>query len=402
MSVSDGTGRIFTSFLGIFGCIILAVLVPLVPLGLAPGMAVLSVLCAAAFLWHRRFLPLPDRGLLLALGLFLAWTGLSLFWSVGGGKASTGFFSFLYLWLPALVFLSLMALVPADTARRVARWLLLAAALGAALFAVELLADQPIQHWAAGPDKEVLDYERDLNRAALLQALLAGPVALLLWRLGRRVVAGLALFLPLLMAVDSTSQSSVAALVGLIILLAVAVLSWRVAAGLVAAGVVAGTVLCGPVAHWMMAAGLSRAAWMPDSFRHRIMTWDFVADHLGDHPWIGWGLESSRAIPGGQGVFPDTGPLGWPVLPVHPHNLFLQVRLELGWVGAVLAALLLLAILRRLTRLDPGIRPMAIALLGACIFTQCFAYGAWQGWLICGMLFGGALVALAGRVKAPS
>ncbi len=402
MSVSDGTGRIFTSFLGIFGCIILAVLVPLVPLGLAPGMAVLSVLCAAAFLWHRRFLPLPDRGLLLALGLFLAWTGLSLFWSVGGGKASTGFFSFLYLWLPALVFLSLMALVPADTAPRVARWLLLAAALGAALFAVELLADQPIQHWAAGPDKEVLDYERDLNRAALLQALLAGPVALLLWRLGRRVVAGLALFLPLLMAVDSTSQSSVAALVGLIILLAVAVLSWRVAAGLVAAGIVAGTVLCGPVAHWMMAAGLSRAAWMPDSFRHRIMTWDFVADHLGDHPWIGWGLESSRAIPGGQGVFPDTGPLGWPVLPVHPHNLFLQVRLELGWVGAVLAALLLLAILRRLTRLDPGIRPMAIALLGACIFTQCFAYGAWQGWLICGMLFGGALVALAGRVKAPS
>lgn len=402
MSVSHGTGRIFISFLIVFGVIILAVLMPLIPLGAAPGMAVLSVLCIAAFLWHRRFLPLPDRALLVALGLFLAWAGLSLGWSAGGGKAATGFFSFLYLWLPALLLLSLLAELSSQTARRVARWLLPAAGVGAALFAVELLADQPIQHWAAGPDKELLDYERDLNRAALLLALLAGPVSLLLWRLGRRVLAGLALFLPLLMAADSSSQSSVAALAGLIILLAVAALSWRVATGLVAAGIVAGFTLCGPVAQWMMAAGLSDAAWMPASFRHRIMTWNFVAGHLGDHPWIGWGLEASRAIPGGQEVFPNTGPPGWPVLPIHPHNLFLQVRLELGWVGAALAALLLLSILRCLTRLDPGIRPMAIAMLGACIFTQCFAYGAWQGWLICGMLFGAALVTLAGRVRTLS
>lgn len=402
MSVFDGTGRVFTSLLAVFGAVILAVLMPLVPLGLAPGMAVLSVLCAAAFLWHRRFLPLPDRPLLLALGLFLAWTGISLVWTAGGGKAIKGFVSFLYLWLPALLLLTVLPVVSDGAARRVARWLLPAAALGVGLFAVELLAGQPIQHWAAGSDKELLDYERDLNRAALLLALLAGPVSLLLWRLGWRVLAGLALFLPLLMAVDSSSQSSVAALAGLIILLAVGVLSWRVAAGLVAAGIVAGFSLCGPVAQWMMAAGLSEAAWMPASFRHRIMTWNFVAGHLGDHPWIGWGLEASRAIPGGQAVFPDTGPPGWPVLPIHPHNLFLQVRLELGWVGAVLAALLLLAILRCLTRLDAGIRPMAIALLGACIFTQCFAYGAWQGWLICGMLFGGVLVALAARVRNPS
>lgn len=402
MAMADGAGRIFTSFLILFGTIILAVLVPLIPLGLAPGMATLSVLGAAAFLWQRRFLPVPDRTLLLALGLFLGWAGLSLGWTAGGGKATTGFFSFLYLWLPGLLLLSLLTELSSQTARLVARWLLPAAAVGAALFAVELLADQPIQHWAAGSDKELLDYERDLNRAALLLALLAGPVALLLWRLGRRVLAGLALFLPLLMAADSSSQSSVAALAGLIILLTVAILSWRVAAGMVAGGIVAGVTLCGPVAQWMMAAGLSDAAWMPASFRHRIMTWNFVAGHLGDHPWIGWGLEASRAIPGGQEVFPNTGPPGWPVLPIHPHNLFLQVRLELGWVGAALAALLLLAILRRITRLDPGVRPMAIALLGACIFTQCFAYGAWQGWLICGMLFGAVLVGLAGRVRTLS
>lgn len=402
MTVTDGFGRVFTSLFCILSILILAVLVPLVPLGLAPGVAVLSILCCAAMLWHRRRLPLPDRSLLLALGLFVTWAGLSLVWSAGGGKALTGVLSFLCLWLPAFFLLALLREMPPATARRIAPWLLAAAAVGAVLFAVELLAGQPIQHWAAAPDKEGLDFERDINRAALLLALMAGPVALLLWRLGWRVPAGAALALPLLMAVDSTSQSSVAALLGLLVLLAVAILSWRGAAVLVAAGILAGFAFCGPVAQWMQAAGLSRASWMPDSFRHRIMTWDFVAGHLGDHPWIGWGLEASRAIPGGKGVFPGTGVPGWPVLPIHPHNLFLQVRLELGWVGAALAALLLLLGLRRLTRLDAGIRPMAIALFGACIFTQCFAYGAWQGWLICGMLFAGCLVVLAERVKAPS
>ncbi|OYQ34780.1 hypothetical protein CHU95_09280 [Niveispirillum lacus] len=402
MAVSGGAGRAFTGIFGFFGMLILAVLVPLVPLGLAPGMAVLSVLCVAAFFWHRRFLPIPDRVLLLALGLFLGWAGFSLTWTIGGGKATTGFFSFLYLWLPSLLLLSLLTELSDIAARRLTGWLLPAAVLGATLFAVELLAGQPIQHWAAGPDKGLLDFERDLNRAALLLSLLAGPVALLLWRLGWRRVAGLALFVPLLMAADSSSQSAVAALAGVIILLSVAVLSWRLAAGLVAVGIVAGFTLCGPVAQWMMTAGLSDAAWMPDSFRHRIMTWHFVAGRLGDHPWIGWGLEASRAIPGGGEVFPNTGPPGWPVLPIHPHNLFLQVRLELGWVGAAAAGLLLLVILHRLTRLDAAIRPMAIAVLGGAIFTQCFAYGAWQGWLICGMLFCAALVALAGRITSPS
>lgn len=401
----DGFGPVFTSLFCFLGVVILAVLVPLIPLGMAPGMASLSVLCVAACLWRRRRLILPDRALLLALALFLAWTGASLTWTAGGGKAPVGFFSFLYLWLPALFLLVQLDALPEATARRIAPWLLGAALVGTILFAVELLGDQPLQRFAAPPEKSPVDYERDINRAALLLALLTGPVALLLWRLGRRVPASIALALPLLMALDSTSQSAVAALLGLLILLGVGVWSWRVAAGLVTGGVLAGFALCGPIAQAMLSAGLSTADWMPLSFRHRIMTWDFVAGHLGDHPWIGYGLEASRAVPGGDGYFPGTsspGWPGWPILPVHPHNLFLQVRLELGWVGAAVTAGLLLTILWRLTRLEAGIRPMAIALFGTAIFTQCFAYGAWQGWLICGMLFAGAILTLAGRIRAPS
>lgn len=397
----DGQDPAFTSIFIFFGTLILAVLAPLVPLALAPGVTALAVLLTGLSVWRRRY-PSPDRFIGLSLGLFLAWSGISLFWSVGGSKAVGAWTGFLYIWIPAFCLLSLLPTLTEEMARRVAGWLLPAMAMGAVLFAVELPFKQPIQHLFASADKEALDFERDINRAALLLALMAGPAALLIWRMGYRWDAVAAIAVPLLLVTGSTSQSALAALLGLLVLLGLARLSWRLVSCMLAVGIVAGLTLCGPIAAWMKQAGLADAGWMPYSFRHRIMTWDFVAGRLGDHPWLGYGLEGSRAVPGGDGVFFIPGVGGVPVLPVHPHNLFQQVRLELGWIGAALFGLLLLAILRRLTRLDPAIRPMALALFGSAILTQCFAYGAWQAWLICGMLFAGMLVALAGRITAPS
>lgn len=396
-----GRDPVFTFGFIFFGVVILAILAPLVPLGLAPAVAVAAIGLIAVAGMRRRW-PRPDWALTLMLVLFLAWAGISLNWTIGGSKAVNAWMGLLCIWLSGLCLPSLIVEISQTDARRAARWLSLAACVGLLLLTIELLFNQPIQHLAATADKHIEDYERDINRAALLTALMAGPVSLLHWRLGRRSWAALSLLLPLIVTTFSTSQSAVACLLGLLVLLGLGVLSWRTATALVAAGIVAGFTLCGPAAHWMKQAGLGQADWMPLSFRHRVLTWDFVAGHLGDHPWIGYGLEGSRAVPGGDGHFtlPMVGDV--PVLPVHPHNLFMQVRLELGWVGAVLASLLLLAILHRLTRLNAGIRPLAIALFGTTIFTQCFAYGAWQAWLIGGMLFASAMVALAGRITAPS
>jgi hypothetical protein len=56
--------------------------------------------------------------------------------------------------------------------------------------------------------------------------------------------------------------------------------------------------------------------------------------------------------------------------------MFVQVWLESGAVGAVLAALLLLAVLRSAARLgNPGVAVMTAALLVSAV-----SFGAWQSW----------------------
>lgn len=74
-----------------------------------------------------------------------------------------------------------------------------------------------------------------------------------------------------------------------------------------------------------------------NSASHRLLIWSFAGDRIAERPLLGWGLDTSRSIPGGKELFRP----GQEKLPLHPHNASLQLWLELGLPGAVLGALLL-------------------------------------------------------------
>ena len=38
---------------------------------------------------------------------------------------------------------------------------------------------------------------------------------------------------------------------------------------------------------------------LPNSFIHRLLIWDFTLNRIAERPLFGWGLDTSRAIPGG-------------------------------------------------------------------------------------------------------
>ncbi|MDC0033942.1 AIR synthase-related protein, partial [Alphaproteobacteria bacterium] len=80
------------------------------------------------------------------------------------------------------------------------------------------------------------------------------------------------------------------------------------------------------------------------STAHRLKIYEFSSRKISQRPLLGWGMDASRSIPGGdkrakiydcrQNGEITTINLGG-FVPLHPHNASLQVWLELGAVGAV-------------------------------------------------------------------
>ena len=44
-----------------------------------------------------------------------------------------------------------------------------------------------------------------------------------------------------------------------------------------------------------------------ESAGHRLLIWSFTGNRIAEHPVLGWGLDSSRAIPGGGIVIRPPG-----------------------------------------------------------------------------------------------
>jgi exopolysaccharide production protein ExoQ len=126
-------------------------------------------------------------------------------------------------------------------------------------------------------------------------------------------------------------------------------------------------------------AGLLHTAdWVKMSAGHRLLIWSFVGDRIAERPLRGWGLEASRAIPGGG----DPIRPGETWLPLHPHNAPLQIWLELGVSGAVLFSLLCGWIWCAVGEVEwPRLYvSAACGSLATAFVASTSTYGVWQEW----------------------
>lgn len=129
-----------------------------------------------------------------------------------------------------------------------------------------------------------------------------------------------------------------------------------------------------------LARGLGLHADVPASWAQRMDYWSHAVDFIAEHPLRGWGLDSSRAFS--------------PAIQLHPHNGSLQLWLELGAPGAILAALFWLFLSRRLSRGAPDLAAAAgAASATAYLVFAAVNFGVWQEWWL-------ALGALAAVVVA--
>jgi O-antigen ligase len=295
--------------------------------------------------------------------------------------------------------LALVAVVPviADPARLV-RCFLVGVVLGLAILAVEsatsgLLTRPFFVRGFVMPE---------LNQASDALAMLALPAAawLALWR---RPVLAVLLLLAAAAAiyglVGTAAQASFA------VALATAALCWRWrrpvarAAAVLAVLAVAAAPLTLP--RLAAVAPLMRgAAEVKSSASHRLLIWSFVGARIAEKPLLGWGLDSSRAIPGGQVLIRP----GQPWLPLHPHDAPLQLWLELGVPGAVLGALVAGWLWTGLAAAEwPHLFAAAAAGGLAAAMTELLAtYGLWEEWWLGTLWLAAFLVLVMARAAAPA
>jgi O-antigen ligase len=105
------------------------------------------------------------------------------------------------------------------------------------------------------------------------------------------------------------------------------------------------------------------------SWAARTRIWSFAAERVAERPLQGWGLDASRTF--GEAI------------PLHPHDAALQLWLELGVVGVLIACAFWLLLSRRVARLAevrPAAGQVAAASYAAYFTVGALSFGVWQEW----------------------
>jgi exopolysaccharide production protein ExoQ len=351
-------------------------------------------LCAAGLVLSTSGMRLT-RILLVAailLGGLLLWGTASALWSVNPVRSLVVAARLAGLFAVGLALVAAATLVAAP--RRLTFVFLIGMALGIGMVAIELAT-------AGGLSSLVSDrayWPTHLNQASISFALLVLPASALLVSLGQAILATL---LAAMTAETVFALAGTAAKAVLLAGLAVGLLLYRArpVVAAVALAVSVGAIIAAPLtfARLERLPGFGETA---DSFKisagHRLLIWSFAGDRIAERPVTGWGLDASRAIPGGDD--PIRPRETW--MPLHPHNAALQVWLELGAPGTALFALLAALVWGALARVEWP--PLFAAAAGASLtmaFVGCFAtYGIWQEWWLGTLSFSLFLVLVMARV----
>lgn len=334
------------------------------------GLTAGTVSGGAALPWR-----IVDRRLAAALAALAAWCLIASAWSFEPGSAASLALRIALLFAVLLYLAALAGLLAAAQRRRVALAFSLGFAVTLGLLAVELAFATPILDLLQGPAKTDYASLSRLNRGASALAILAWPLAALLWSAGRRLPALAAP--PVVLAVVAFSQSS-ATILGLAVALPAALLAARtrpLARAVMALAVIV-TLFASPfIAEVAQQAGLARSPSLQETAQYRLHVWHVVSTRIAERPVFGWGFDATPKLPTG-----DFEPFreGKKVIPSHPHNGALQILVETGLVGSLLVVMFLVLVARRIDLMPRAERACAVGMLVTILGVTATGYGITQ------------------------
>lgn len=378
----------------------------LAPLAIAWGALLpviwIAVICARTGVrpWRGRTRTIP-----FVLAALIGYGALTSFWSITPDRTVDVTVKLVPILFGGWILVGAAAHLDEDARRRTSSALLIGGGLALAIIAIEIATDGLIHNLLRGNGFEAAGNLAHLNRTA-------SQIAVLLWllwlALGRRfgfaaaalgVVAGAGV----LIALDP--DTPVVAVLAGVVFFFLAYLAPQVARWLLIAGVLM-VALAIPL-YPILLPGIDNTllAWGIDDFtlRHRFAIWEFTAGRAMEQLWLGWGLGSSRMIPGAGNIASQLSPAAQ-TLPLHPHNALLQVWLELGVPGIVFALVTVVTVLTKIRSFFAGRKELAVALtviFSATLIAE-LSYGIWQSWWLVFLWVVAALtIAIAGGPRQP-
>lgn len=317
-------------------------------------------------------------GLVALAGLGFAL--VSMVWSADP-LASWRFFGEMFVSLAAGAVLAFV--LPRVAPRSTLVWLAVSLAVAASFIVLDLTTGMSLHRVLELPGRtQAFVY----NRPAIILLLLAYPALFaLLIRRGLWNVAAFAFALVVAAGV-LTADSGAAVLGGLVALLVFVLalltrgaMRWLAIAGFLL--VLASAPFLGGLADRVIPAKAHQALQSAHS-RDRVNIWETFGSAIAFRPLTGYGFGSgafldrdarAKAIPPERQAMLAVG---------HPHNSFVQIWVEMGLAGALIAAALLVTGISALAGGAGRAAPFAFAALTAAGAIALVGHGAWQGWWI--------------------
>jgi O-antigen ligase len=335
--------------------------------------------------------------MMLVLLAALAFSGLSILWSPSDkalemfvGLASMGFCGF----IAALYVLT----ADQEILRRCGVYFAAGYMFGLVFLCVELFLNFPFAH-LANPISNIAPIgENTLKRMAALFALGLWPFALFLeTHFGKKRWAVLAALVFFILCAFMTSRS---ALMGVLIGSVVMFFSFYQAAlarWVLMTFIAFGIIFTPPLCAVLPLAPPEITGRFFDSAQHRMKIWALTAQHIVAAPLFGNGLDSARGIQTAvHAEATNYMPEGTSIISQHPHNIFLQMWLDGGLIGALLWGGLLLYLADRTRFLPLQAQPYALAAFYCSLAMLNTTFSILQAWWLGGhMAVGIALLALS-------
>jgi hypothetical protein len=367
----------------------------LAPLGMAPLTIAGGALTFASEIASGRGWPRPPPLPTAIVATFLLWCAISLAWDFNPADGARKLADIVLVFAAALALTGVAGRLDEAQRHSLAVWLVAGVIIGLVLLGIETIFDFPLYRLVKGDDPRLVDL-LESKRSVDSLPLIVWPGALALAGLGRPWLgAGLALIFAAA-SIRLTASSATLGMAVSLVLLMLSAISVVLVRRLLATSIPLAFALMIPAALAAWNAGWTRVGWLKFSARHRLEIWHFAAGKILQRPFFGYGINASRAIPNGDAVSEFQAP-GKPLIPLHPHDMFLQIWLELGFVGVVIATILLLLMLRDIGRLRPGVQRFALAGYGAAMIVAGLAFGIWQTWWLATIAFSAAATCAIAR-----